>query len=142
MYFSTAKPVIGEAFFDRRMEMEQLLAAIESLKAGVPRYYALLGLRKVGKSSLIAELKRRSMSIGNVVVVVVDCYESCVEADTFFEDMATKVIDEFLIVSTHAQGTHLDANGGSNTVTVQSTSGTTTVVGPPDTGSFDSALES
>lgn len=129
MYFSTAKPVIGEAFFDRRMEMEQLLTAIESLKAGVPRYYALLGLRKVGKSSLIAELKRRSMSIGNVVVVVVDCYESCVEADTFFEDMATKVIDEFLIVSGHANRTGLLSGAKQEEATLTMTVGRVQALG-------------
>ena len=107
MYFSTAKPVIGEAFHNRSEELSQLLAMVESLKQGVARYYALLGLRKVGKSSLIAELKRRTADIEDVVIAVIDCYESCVDAKTFFEDLATKVIDEFLIASGHATKTGL-----------------------------------
>jgi len=107
MYFSTAKPVYGYAFHNRSEELELLLAMVESLKQGVPRYYALLGLRKVGKSSLIAELKRRIADIKDVVIAVIDCYESCVEANTFFEDLATKVIDEFLMTSGHATQTGL-----------------------------------
>jgi AAA+ ATPase superfamily predicted ATPase/Holliday junction resolvase len=107
MYFSTAKPVIGEAFHNRNEELGQLLAMVESLKQGVARYYALLGLRKVGKSSLIVELKRRTADIKDVVIAVIDCYESCVDANTFFEDLATKVIDEFLITSGHATKTGL-----------------------------------
>ena len=46
MYFSTAKPVYGYAFHNRSEELELLLAMVESLKQGVPRYYALLGLHK------------------------------------------------------------------------------------------------
>ncbi|MFQ6044058.1 MAG: ATP-binding protein, partial [Candidatus Poribacteria bacterium] len=107
MYFSTAKPVMGESFHNRIEELEQLLAMIESLRNGVARYYALLGLRKVGKSSLIAELKRRTADIKDVVIVVIDCYESCVDANTFFEDLATKVIDEFLLTSGYATQTGL-----------------------------------
>lgn len=107
MYFSTAKPVIGEAFYNRCKELEQLLAMVESLRQGVPRYFALLGLRKVGKSSLIAELKRRTTHIKDVVIAVIDCYESCVDANTFFEDLAKEVIDEFLIKNGHATQTSL-----------------------------------
>jgi len=107
MYFSTAKPVVGEAFHNRKEELEQLSAMIESLQKGVPRYYALLGLRKVGKTSLISELKRRTAHINDVVIAVIDCYESCVEANTFFEDLATEIIDEFLIANGYATQTGL-----------------------------------
>ena len=107
MYFSTAKPVIGQGFYNRRLEVEQLFGVVASLKAGVPRYCAVLGLRKVGKSSLLQEFTRRTAEIADVVIAIVDCSESCVDANTFFEDVATAVIDEFLIKTGHAGETGL-----------------------------------
>jgi len=107
MYFSTAKPVVGESFHNRRIELEQLLGVAKSLEEGIPRYYALLGLRKVGKSSLLQEFKRRAAEMKDLVIAIVDCSESCIDANTFFEDLATELIDEFLIATGYASQTGL-----------------------------------
>ena len=89
------------------MELEQLLGVAKSLEEGVPRYYALLGLRKVGKSSLLQEFKRRAAEMKDVVIAIIDCSESCVDVNTFFEDLATELIDEFLITTGYASQTGL-----------------------------------
>ena len=102
MRFQTSKPVSGEAFFDRQDELRMLTEALSDIRHGVPRYYAILGLRKVGKSSLLWELKRRSRNVKDVVVVLLDCSDSVVDAATFFEDLIVEVIDEFLLKSGHA----------------------------------------
>lgn len=96
MPFLTSGPVSGELFYDRERELEDLLAAVRALKADVPQYYALLGMRKVGKTSLLMEFARRLADDPAVVVVHVDCFESAIDPLIFFQDYAVAVLDSFL----------------------------------------------
>jgi Holliday junction resolvase/AAA+ ATPase superfamily predicted ATPase len=107
MQFQTSTPVTGEAFFDREDELRRLGEAIRDIRRGVPRYCAVLGSRKIGKSSLLSELKRRSEEVQNVVIVLIDCYESAVDAVTFFEDLMVATIDEFLLKTGRTSETDL-----------------------------------
>jgi len=96
MPFLTSGPVSGELFYDRQRELGDLLTAVQSLKADTPRYYALLGMRKVGKTSLLIEFTRRLADDPSVVVVHVDCFESAIDPLLFFQDYAVAVLDAFL----------------------------------------------
>ena len=96
MPFLTSGPVSGELFYDRQRELDDLLAAVQSLKTDVPKYYALLGMRKVGKTSLLVEFARRLVNEPSVVVVHVDCHESAIDPAIFFQDYAIAVLDAFL----------------------------------------------
>jgi len=58
--FRASAPVAGETFHDRARELASLISAFEALAAGAPRWVALLGPRKVGKTSLLIEAARRA----------------------------------------------------------------------------------
>ena len=58
--FRTNQPVIEDAFFDREEELGRLLELVRRLEAGAPSWLAILGPRKIGKTSLILECARRS----------------------------------------------------------------------------------
>lgn len=63
--FESNLPVVGSRFFGRDKSLAELRDAISSsVSAGV------FGLRKVGKTSLIKELRRRSIERGDIVVYV------------------------------------------------------------------------
>lgn len=94
MPFTTAEPVTGNIFFDRKGELTQLLSAARDLMTGTLRYYAILGLRKVGKSSLLQEFRRRACALP-VAVVYLDCFESALDINTFLEDLAIVALDEY-----------------------------------------------
>ncbi len=96
MPFLTSGPVRGELFYDRQRELNNLLAAVQALQAGTPQYYALLGMRKVGKTSLLMEFARRLVDEPSVVVIHVDCFESAIDPLIFFQDYAIAVLDAFL----------------------------------------------
>lgn len=57
--FNVRGPVVAEAFVNREAELEQLIRAIRSLEEGSAKWVAIIGPRRVGKSSLVAELDRR-----------------------------------------------------------------------------------
>jgi AAA+ ATPase superfamily predicted ATPase len=72
--FRTSTPVIDKALFDRVAELAQLEESVQSLRAGSPRWLALLGQRKVGKTSLFLELMHRAHG-DDVLFVVIDSFE-------------------------------------------------------------------
>ena len=49
-------PVTAEGFFDREKELSALEEVVERLEKGAPRWLAILGARKIGKSSLVIQL--------------------------------------------------------------------------------------
>ena len=59
MPFETARPATGLAFFDRKQELQTLLKSAHDLLQGKQTYYALIGFRKIGKSSLLWEFERQ-----------------------------------------------------------------------------------
>ncbi len=68
--FRTNQPVMAQAFFDRRDELRQLHEMIDKLRAGAPSWIAIIGTRKVGKTSLVLELERTAGE--DVAFVVID----------------------------------------------------------------------
>ena len=63
--FAGAYPVFGKRFFGRDRILAQLRDAIASAKPA-----GIFGLRKVGKTSLLKECKRRATASGDIVVYV------------------------------------------------------------------------
>ncbi|MBW2975659.1 AAA family ATPase [Candidatus Woesearchaeota archaeon] len=52
-------PVSGKEFFDRNKEMAILFSTLRDFESGTKRNIAIIGLRKIGKTSLITEFIRR-----------------------------------------------------------------------------------
>jgi AAA+ ATPase superfamily predicted ATPase len=52
-------PVSGRDFFDRNREMGILFSTLEEFKNKGKRNIALIGIRKIGKTSIIKEFIRR-----------------------------------------------------------------------------------
>jgi AAA+ ATPase superfamily predicted ATPase len=92
--FRTNVPVVAEAFHDRSRELEQLEAALDALEQGNPRWIALLGNRKVGKTSLLLELERRRRA-ASMAFVVIDSFERRPVALPIFRRFALRAVDAF-----------------------------------------------
>jgi AAA+ ATPase superfamily predicted ATPase/Holliday junction resolvase len=103
--FSASTPVTATAFFDRRAELARLSGAVEALRAGRPRWLAVLGLRRVGKTSLLLEQVRRNR-LPDVHFVVLDCFEEDPLGFGIFRRLALRTVDAFL---SHELGSSLEA---------------------------------
>jgi len=90
--FRTNQPVTDLAFFDREAEVERLLALIAQLEAGEPSWLAILGPRKIGKTSLIMECARRSTRT-QVQIAAIDTMEHSPVSTEFFRRYALRVLD-------------------------------------------------
>ncbi len=53
--FRSSNPVTSNGFYDRTEELAELRAAFAALAEGAPRWMAIIGPRKVGKTSLLLE---------------------------------------------------------------------------------------
>jgi AAA+ ATPase superfamily predicted ATPase/Holliday junction resolvase len=91
--FQTNHPVIGPGFHDRTAEMERLATFVAELRAGESRWLAIIGPRKVGKTSMILELSRR---ITEVDFVMVDTQEVSPPSPELFRTCALRVADQVL----------------------------------------------
>jgi AAA+ ATPase superfamily predicted ATPase/Holliday junction resolvase len=91
--FQTSHPVVGLGFHDRAAEMDRLAAFVAELQAGTNRWLAIIGPRKVGKTSLILELSRR---ISDVHFIVVDTQEVSPPSLELFRTCALRVADVVL----------------------------------------------
>lgn len=107
MYFVTSEPVYGEFFYNRKGEIRLLQAGIRDITKGIRRFYAIYGLRKVGKTSLLTELARRLENKRNIIIVIFDCSSNLAEGNIFFEELATQIIDRFLIHGSYFKETGL-----------------------------------
>ena len=92
--FRTSTPVTDVAFHDRTAELKQLTARVEQLRAGAPRWVAMLGVRRVGKTSLLLELVRRNRH-KDVRFVVLDCFEEQPLGFDIFRRLALRTVDAF-----------------------------------------------
>ncbi|MBI4702522.1 MAG: ATP-binding protein [Deltaproteobacteria bacterium] len=101
--FRASAPVTGTGFHDRKAALDELLAAFDALTRGAPRWLAVLGPRKIGKTSLILEAARRTPT---VKVVVLDALEHAPLTASFFRTLALRGVDALLAGST---GTSLAA---------------------------------
>ncbi len=93
--FRTSTPVTEASFFDRVAELEQLEAAVASLRAKSPRWVAILGARKIGKTSLLLELARRARH-KDVCFAVIDSFEDRPLSFEIFRRFGVRVVDAFL----------------------------------------------
>lgn len=88
--FQSNHPVSGRGFHDRVDELARLEALVAELRAGTARWLAIIGPRKIGKSSLILELSRRS---ADIVVVAVDTQEVQPPSLEIFRICALRAVD-------------------------------------------------
>ncbi len=99
--YRTSTPVTAGNFFDRRQEIDRLEEAIRHLKADSPNWLAIIGPRKVGKTSLILELTRRASDLATnsepeVVFIVMDCFEELPLMPEIFRRYALRTVDAAL----------------------------------------------
>jgi AAA+ ATPase superfamily predicted ATPase len=73
MTIETSTPVVAGQFFNRDRELDALGSVIRDAGAGSRRWLALVGHRKIGKTSLLVELLRRHA--GGIPMAYVDCWE-------------------------------------------------------------------
>ena len=90
--YSTSIPVTAGSFFDRDDEIGQLRALVRKLLAGAPTWLAVVGPRKIGKTSLILELTRRTTETA-VIFVVIDCFEELPLYPSIFKRYALRLLD-------------------------------------------------
>lgn len=93
--FRTSLPVCADSFHDRQAELAQLTAAVEQLRQGNPRWVAVIGSRKIGKTSLVTELARR-LADPALAFVVLDVYEVAPPSPEVFRLYALRVADRLL----------------------------------------------
>ncbi|MBI3271270.1 MAG: ATP-binding protein [Planctomycetes bacterium] len=72
--FRSSVPVSREAFENRETELARLEESLRGLTAGAPSWVAILGPRKIGKTSLLLELARRAARPSRAFVVL-DSFE-------------------------------------------------------------------
>src|SRR5262245_55147136 len=111
--FQSNQPVSGLAFHDRAAELGRLQTLADDLRKGSPRWLAIIGPRKIGKTSLILELSRRA---GEVAIVPVDTQEVSPLSWEIFRLYALRAADVMLgkelqasLEVTAATGGDLDA---------------------------------
>jgi AAA+ ATPase superfamily predicted ATPase len=93
--FRTSTPVTDEAFRNRARELERLDALVQRLVDGQPQWLAIIGPRKVGKTSLLLELTRRAHD-PSVAFVVLDSFETTPISYEVFRRYALRLLDAVL----------------------------------------------
>lgn len=89
--YQTTLPVVGPEFRDRTQPLAQVISAIARLKKGSPKWLALLGQRKVGKTSLLLEAARRSDA--SIIFAIIDVFNHLPVNADLFRQLAIKVVD-------------------------------------------------
>jgi hypothetical protein len=92
--FRTSVPVTADAFHDREAELGRLKSLVERLAAGEPSWLAIIGPRKVGKTSLLLEAARRNR--GQVHFVTLDVLETGPVSEELFRLLALRAVDSLL----------------------------------------------
>lgn len=91
--FKSTLPVVDVDFHDREQELTRLRALVDDLTLrGTPRWLAILGERKVGKTSLVRELERRVRRPG-LGFVVMDLFERLPITPEVFRSYALRTLD-------------------------------------------------
>jgi AAA+ ATPase superfamily predicted ATPase len=90
--FTTNVPVARDAFYDRAAELERLGAVADALARGATKWLAILGSRKIGKSSLLLEASRRYQS-ARVHFALFDVTEHAPVSEEVFRRYALRVLD-------------------------------------------------
>jgi hypothetical protein len=92
--FQTSVPATGEGFVDRDKEIAQLDRLLGQ-PGRAPEWLAIIGPRKVGKTSLVLEWERR-LDDPSLVCVVVDVLEVAPPSREWFRICALHVVDRVL----------------------------------------------
>ena len=93
--FRTSTPVTAESFHNREEELARLDHAIEQLRSGAPAWVAIIGPRKIGKTSLVLESVRR-VSADSPRVMTLDVQESAPLSLEVFRLYALRALDAML----------------------------------------------
>lgn len=93
--FRTNVPATLARFHNRTGPLERLKRVALDLKRGEPRWLAIIGPRKVGKSSLIAEAALRFGS-QKLRFVSFDVFEAMPVSFEVFRRLAAKILDAAL----------------------------------------------
>ncbi|MBL8940334.1 MAG: ATP-binding protein, partial [Archangium sp.] len=96
--FATSTPATAEGFFDRTTELARIDDALTKLTRGAPKWLCLVGPRKVGKTSLLREVERRSRRRGTPQpsFVVVDVLETMPASTEVVRAVAIQAVDALL----------------------------------------------
>ena len=73
--------------------MAELVEVVARLEAGNPRWLAIIGVRKIGKSSLVAELARRARKPG-LAFLLIDAMEAAPLSLRIFRRYALRALDQ------------------------------------------------
>ncbi|MEQ9320295.1 MAG: ATP-binding protein, partial [Polyangiaceae bacterium] len=92
--FRSSSPVTAGGFFDRTDELALIAEAFEALTLGAPRWLAVVGPRKVGKTSLLLEAARRAPA--SVDVAVLDVFERTPFDLEIIRRLAARALDAVL----------------------------------------------
>jgi AAA+ ATPase superfamily predicted ATPase len=90
--FQSSTPVFGKGFHNRESELETLARSMRRLLAGQPQWIAILGPRKIGKTSLVLEAARRARS-ETLRVITLDVQEQGPVALSIFQRLALEILD-------------------------------------------------
>ena len=91
--FRTSVPATADSFHDRETELSRGLQLVEGLLAGTPSWLAIIGPRKIGKTSLVMELARRA-DRASLLFVVLDAQEVAPPSPEFFRTYALRALDQ------------------------------------------------
>jgi hypothetical protein len=95
LHFDASRPVEGDLFVDRHMELRRLDVALGRLRAGRADFLSVVGLRTQGKSSLFQEWMRRHAGLRDVAFVAVPCW-AWPDPEAFFEEYVRLTINAVL----------------------------------------------
>ncbi len=95
--FRSSLPVSADSFHNRHRELATLTSAVERLRQGTPAWIAVIGSRKIGKTSLVTELARR-VSDATLLFVILDVFEVAPPSPEVFRLYAFRAVDRVLAV--------------------------------------------
>lgn len=95
--FSASTPASPDGFFNRGPELAHLDDVIDKLQRGAPKWLCLVGPRKVGKTSLLREVERRTRARARAPgFVVVDVFETLPVSLEVFRLLAIQSVEVLL----------------------------------------------
>lgn len=95
--FSASTPTSPDGFFNRERELARLEDAVDKLQRGAPKWLCLVGPRKVGKTSLLREVERRTRASAKAPgFVVVDVFETLPVSIEVFRHVAVQAVEVLL----------------------------------------------
>lgn len=95
--FQPGSIVHGDFFFNREALVKELREGLSSIRQGARHDYALLGLRRTGKSSILYKVKDDLLrEAPDVIVVYIDCEEIVETPEAFVKGYIEKIFDAYL----------------------------------------------